>query len=67
MIYTVFEGQLVWGPLADHYGRTRILFLGLILYEAFTIACIFANSINTLIALRTIEGLSSKQSFPFNH
>ncbi len=46
----------MWGPLADHYGRLTILFVGLVLYEVFTIACIFADTIETLIALRTIEG-----------
>ncbi len=34
----------------------NILLIGLVLYEAFTIGCIFADNINTLIALRTIEG-----------
>ena len=50
-------GQLIWGPLSDYYGRRVVLFSGLIIYEAFTIACIFAENIDTLIALRTIEGL----------
>lgn len=50
-------GQLIWGPLSDYYGRLIVLLAGLIIYEAFTVACIFADNIDTLIALRTIEGL----------
>jgi hypothetical protein len=49
-------GQIIWGPLADRYGRLLVLFGGLTVYGAFTVACIFAEDINTLIALRTIEG-----------
>ena len=49
-------GQLVWGPLSDYYGRLPVLFLSLVVFEAFTIACIFAADIVSLIALRTIEG-----------
>lgn len=50
-------GQLFWGPLSDHYGRTVVLYVVLILYEGLTIGCIFANSIQTLIILRSFQGL----------
>lgn len=49
-------GQLFWGSLSDYFGRTVILYVGLVLFEAVTIACIFSDTIETLIALRTIEG-----------
>ena len=49
-------GQLVWGPLADKYGRLVILYLALVAYEVTTIACIFAPNIGILIVLRTLEG-----------
>ena len=49
-------GQLIWGPLSDYYGRIPVLLGSLIIFEAFTVACIFAQDIISLIALRTIEG-----------
>lgn len=49
-------GQVVWGSLSDYYGRTIVLYIGLILFEAITIGCIFSDTIQTLIALRTVEG-----------
>lgn len=49
-------GQLLWGPLSDYYGRNPVLYGCLFTFEAFTIGCIFANSIASLIILRTIEG-----------
>eukprot|EP01038_Epipyxis_sp_PR26KG_P016860 gene16860-23105_t len=49
--------NVVWGPLSDYFGRLRTVFSGLILYEIFTIGCIFATDITTLIVLRAIEGL----------
>ena len=49
-------GQLVWGPLADKFGRLIILYVALVAYEATTVACIFSPNIGVLIALRTLEG-----------
>jgi multidrug resistance protein len=49
-------GQLLWGPLSDYHGRNIVLFICLGIFEAFTIACIFAPDIVSLIILRTIEG-----------
>lgn len=49
-------GQLLWGPLSDYYGRNVVLFVCLGIFEAFTISCIFAPDIISLIVLRTIEG-----------
>ena len=53
---SVGVGQLMWGPLSDYYGRTRVLYVALLLYEAFTIGCIFCSNITQLIILRSIEG-----------
>jgi MFS family permease len=49
-------GQIVWGPLSDYFGRLNLLFPTLVIYEAITIGCIFADNITTLIVLRTFEG-----------
>lgn len=50
-------GQLIWGPFSDRFGRLPILYGSLLVYLAFTIACIFASTIIELLILRTIQGL----------
>jgi DHA1 family bicyclomycin/chloramphenicol resistance-like MFS transporter len=49
-------GQFFWSPFSDKYGRLPVLACCLIVYEVFTIACIFANTINVLIAERAVQG-----------
>ncbi|MDP1604495.1 MAG: multidrug effflux MFS transporter [Legionella sp.] len=50
--------QIIWGPLIDHYGRARLLNLGFYLYMIATIGCLFATSIETLIAARALQGFA---------
>ena len=50
-------GQLFYGSFSDRYGRKPALYLGLALYLAGTLACIFATDINTLITARFVQGL----------
>lgn len=50
-------GQPVYGPLADAYGRRPPLIWGLVLFIAAGIGCVFAPDIETLIALRFVQGL----------
>src|SRR5690242_16859143 len=42
--------QLVWGPLADRFGRKPILTAGVSLYALFALLCAFAGSFPLLIA-----------------
>jgi MFS transporter, DHA1 family, multidrug resistance protein len=51
--------QLVWGPLADRYGRRPMLLAGLGLYVASSVACAAANSIEALIAFRLLQALAA--------
>jgi DHA1 family bicyclomycin/chloramphenicol resistance-like MFS transporter len=51
--------QLVWGPLADRFGRKPILAAGVILYTAFALLCAFASSFPLLIAGRAAMGASA--------
>jgi DHA1 family bicyclomycin/chloramphenicol resistance-like MFS transporter len=44
--------QLVWGPLADRFGRKPILAAGITLYAAFALLCAGAWSFPLLIAAR---------------
>ena len=37
--------QLLWGPLADRFGRKPILAVGVALYGLFAVLCAFAGSL----------------------
>jgi DHA1 family bicyclomycin/chloramphenicol resistance-like MFS transporter len=49
-------GQPLYGPLADSYGRRPPLIWGLVLFIVAGIGCVFAPDIETLIALRFVQG-----------
>ena len=51
--------QLVWGPLADRFGRKPVLAAGIILYAAFAVLCALAGSFPLLIASRVGMGASA--------
>jgi len=50
-------GQLVYGPLADRYGRRRPLAAGIVLYIAASVGCALAPSLPGLIALRFVQAV----------
>src|SRR4051795_4653310 len=51
--------QLLWGPLADRFGRKPILAAGVTLYGVFALLCAFAGSFPLLIAGRIAMGASA--------
>lgn len=51
-------GPLLVGPLADHFGRRRVLAVGMALFTALSLACAVAPDIGTLIVLRGLQGAS---------
>jgi MFS transporter, DHA1 family, multidrug resistance protein len=51
--------QLIWGPLADRFGRKPILRAGIALYLLFALLCAFAGSFPLLIAGRVAMGASA--------
>jgi DHA1 family bicyclomycin/chloramphenicol resistance-like MFS transporter len=51
--------QLVWGPLADRFGRKPILAAGVILYGLFAVVCALAGSFPLLVASRFAMGASA--------
>ena len=51
--------QLLWGPLADRFGRKPILAAGIILYGLFALLCASAGSFPLLIAGRAAMGASA--------
>jgi DHA1 family bicyclomycin/chloramphenicol resistance-like MFS transporter len=54
--------QLIWGPLADRYGRKRLLAAALILYSAFGLIAGLASSFTLLLAARTLQGMAAAAS-----
>jgi len=51
--------QLLWGPLADRFGRKPILAAGVTLYGAFALLCAISGSFPLLIASRAAMGASA--------
>jgi len=51
--------QLLWGPLADRFGRKPVLGVGVCLYGAFALLCAIAGTFPLLIAGRVAMGASA--------
>ncbi|MDR5822212.1 multidrug effflux MFS transporter [Caballeronia sp. LZ043] len=49
-------GQLVLGPVADAYGRKRVLAFGLVVYTLGCLLSLTANSLETFILARVLQG-----------
>jgi MFS family permease len=49
--------SMIWGPLADRFGRVRTLMLTILCYSAFTFLCAFATSMWQLAAFRLLAGI----------
>ena len=52
-------GQLVYGPLADSYGRKPVIVLGTLIFACAAAACALSHSIDQLILMRFLHGLSA--------
>ncbi|MCQ4307968.1 Bcr/CflA family multidrug efflux MFS transporter [Pseudomonas stutzeri] len=50
-------GQLIYGPLADRYGRRWPLLIGVTLFTLASLACSFAPTLDWLIAARVVQAL----------
>ena len=51
-------GQLLYGPIADKFGRKPPLYFGMTLYVVASAACALAPTIGSLIGLRFLQALS---------
>ncbi len=49
--------QLLYGPIADMYGRKLPLYIGIGLFAVASVGCALANDIDTLIAFRFLQGI----------
>jgi DHA1 family bicyclomycin/chloramphenicol resistance-like MFS transporter len=51
--------QLLWGPLADRFGRKPVLAAGIALYAVFSVLAAVAGTFTLLIAARILQGASA--------
>lgn len=51
--------QLIYGPLADRYGRRPVLLAGLSLYVGFSLLAAFSTTFNLLLAARVLQGIGA--------
>ena len=54
--------QLVWGPLADRWGRRPVLLLGLAAYTLASLGALLAPTIGVLIVWRALQGATMAAS-----
>lgn len=59
----ICAGQVLYGPLMDRYGRRPLLLLGLCIYLAASLACIFVTGVEQLIVLRFIQAFGGCSTF----
>ena len=52
-------GQLIAGPVSDGRGRRPTLLVGLVVFTASAVVCIFAPSVEVLIVMRLIQGAAA--------
>jgi DHA1 family bicyclomycin/chloramphenicol resistance-like MFS transporter len=52
-------GQVIYGPLSDMFGRKPPLYAGLVLFGLASVGCALAPDIQTLVALRFVQGLGA--------
>ena len=59
-IYLLVFGftQLIWGPLIDHFGRSRLLPASLLIAVVASFICVFAPNISVLIFGRALQGFA---------
>ncbi|MDR6957874.1 DHA1 family bicyclomycin/chloramphenicol resistance-like MFS transporter [Pseudomonas brassicacearum] len=50
-------GMLFYGPLSDRYGRRPLLLGSLVVYGVATLGCLFADSVEHLIAWRFLQAI----------
>ena len=56
--------QLVYGPLADRFGKLRVVTISLVLFTAATALCATAVGIHDLTAFRALTGIFAAATMP---
>ena len=56
--------QLVYGPIADRFGKLRTVSFALVFFSIGTIACSFIGNFNALLAFRVMNGIFAAGIIP---
>jgi DHA1 family bicyclomycin/chloramphenicol resistance-like MFS transporter len=51
--------QVIFGPLADRFGRRPVLLIGLVLYVGFSLLAAFSPTFHLLLAARVLQGIGA--------
>ena len=51
--------QLVWGPVADRFGRRPTLLIGLVFFTVASVACALATTVEELIVYRFVQAIGA--------
>ena len=51
--------QLIWGPISDHYGRRKPLFIGMVLFIIGSIGCALSTDITQIVFWRVFQALGA--------
>lgn len=51
--------QLIWGPISDHLGRRKPLFIGMVLFIIGSAGCAMSTSITQIVFLRVFQALGA--------
>jgi len=54
---------LIWGPLADRFGRRLVILVSMFLYTLGSVGCALADSAETFLLLRIAQGLAASGGF----
>ena len=54
---------LVWGPLADRYGRRLVILISMSLYTLGSIGCALSENMESFMLLRVVQGLAASGGF----
>lgn len=51
--------QLIWGPLSDHFGRRKPLFIGMALFIIGSVGCALSQEISQIVFWRVFQALGA--------
>ena len=57
-------GAVIFGSLAEKFGRLKILFITIVLFVSMDVACLFAWSAASMMALRFLQGVGTGGEVP---
>jgi len=55
-------GQLIYGPLSDAIGRKKPIYIGILVYLASTVLCLYAPTFEVFLAGRFLQGLGASSA-----